>query len=54
VTPKAPGHTVPVLEVAMADVASTTLQLLVTSLLVEVHPPPGSPSDFRLNLPLLI
>ena len=54
VTPKAPDHSVPVLEVAMADVASTTLQLLVTSLFVEVHPPPGSPPDFRLNLPLLI
>jgi hypothetical protein len=53
VTPKAPDHSVPALEVAMA-VASTTLQLLATSLFVEVHPPPGSPPDFRLNLPLLI
>jgi len=51
---KAPDHSSPVLEVAMAVVPTTTLQLLVTSLFVEVQPTPGSPPDFRLNLPLLI
>ena len=54
VTSKAPDHSSPALEVAMADVPSTTLQLLVTSFFVEVHAPPGSPPDFRRNLPLLI
>jgi hypothetical protein len=54
VTSKAPDHSSPVLDVAMVDVPSMTLQLLVTSLVVEVHPPPGSPPDFSLNLPLLI
>src|SRR5260370_13939631 len=54
VTPKAPDHSSPVVEIAMADVPSTTLQLVVTSLFVEVHPPPGSPPDFCVNLPLLL
>jgi hypothetical protein len=54
VTSKAPDHSSPVLEVAIADVPGTTLQSLVTSLFVEVHPSPGSPLDSRLNLPLLI
>ena len=53
-TTKATDHSPPALEVAMADVPSTTLQLLVTSFFVEVHAPPGSPPDFRRNLPLLI
>jgi hypothetical protein len=38
----------------MVDVPSTIPKPLVTSLQVEVHAPPGSPPDFRLNLPLLI
>jgi hypothetical protein len=54
VTSKAPDHSSPVLEVAMADVPITILQTVVTTLVVEVHPPPGSPPDFCLNLPLLI
>ena len=54
VTSKAPDHSSPALEVAMADVPSTILQTPVTSLDVEVHPPSGSPPDFCLNLPLLI
>ena len=54
VTSKAMNHSSPVLDVAMADVQSATPQLLVASLVVDTHPPPGSPPDFRLNLPLLI
>ena len=54
VTSKVTDHSPPVLDVAMADVPNTTSQALADSLLVEVHPPPGSPPDFRLNLPLLI
>jgi hypothetical protein len=40
--------------VMIADVPSIASHTLVTSLLVEVHPPPGSPPDPRLSLPLLI
>src|ERR1700674_3742 len=54
VTSQATGHSLPVLDLRMADVPSTTLEPLVTFLAVVVHPPPGSPPDFRLNLPLLI
>jgi hypothetical protein len=53
-TSKATDHSSPVLGVVMVDVPSTISQPLVTSLLVEVHAPPGSPPGFRLNLPLLI
>src|SRR2546421_654143 len=51
-TSRSTDHSSPVLDVAMADVPSTTLHLLVTCFLVEVDPPPGSPPDLRLNLPL--
>lgn len=54
VTSKAPGHSSPVLDLLMADVPTTTSELLITLLAVEVHSPPGSPPDFRFNLPLLI
>jgi hypothetical protein len=54
VVSKATDHASPVLDVAAADVPSATPQLPVASLFVNVHPPPGSPPDFRLNLPLLI
>src|SRR5258708_9482134 len=50
----APNHSSPALDVAMADVVGTSLQLPVTSMCVEVHPPYASPPDFRFNLPLLI
>ena len=53
-TSKAADHSSPILDVMMVDVPSTTSQPLVTSLPVEIHAPPGSPPDFRLNLPLLI
>jgi hypothetical protein len=51
---KPADHSPPVLEFLSANVPSTTPQPLVTSQPVEVHPPPGSPPDLRLNLPLLI
>ncbi len=53
-TSKAADHSQPVLDVVMADVPGTISQLLVISPLIEVHPPPGSPPDSRLNLPLLV
>jgi hypothetical protein len=53
VTSKA-DHSSPVLDLLIADVPSTISEPLITFLPVEVHPPPGSPPDFRLNLPLLI
>jgi hypothetical protein len=54
VTPKVPDDSSPVLDLVLADVPGATSELLVTALAVEVHPPPGSPPDFHLNLPLLI
>ena len=54
VTSKVTDHSPPLLDVVMADVPTTTSQPLETSLPVEVHPPPGSPPDFQVNLPLLI
>jgi len=55
VTSKAPSHSSPVLDVWAADVPSATSEPLVLAFrVVVVDPPPGSPPDFRLNLPLLI
>jgi hypothetical protein len=54
VTSKVADHSPPVPDVAIADLPTTVSQPLVTSLPVEVQPPPGSPPDFRLSLPLLI
>jgi hypothetical protein len=54
-TSKVADHSLPVLDVVMVvDVPSTTSQPLLISIPVEVHAPPGSPPDFRFNLPLLI
>ena len=53
-TSKAVDHSSPVLAAVVADVPNTISQPLVTSLPVEVHPPPGSPPGLQLNLPLLI
>jgi hypothetical protein len=54
VASKAIDHSSPVLDLLMADVPSTISEPLITFLVVEVHSPPGSPPDVRLNLPLLI
>jgi hypothetical protein len=55
VTAKAADHSSPVLDLLMADIPSATSEPFVISPLnVEIHPPPGSPPDLRLNLPLLI
>ena len=54
-TSKVADHSSPVLDVVMAvDVPSTISQPSVISIPVAFRPPPGSPPDFRLNLPLLI
>ena len=54
VASKATSHSSPALDLLAAEVPSTTSDPLTTFLAVEAHPPPGSPPDFRLNLPLLI
>lgn len=54
VTTQATDHSAPVLDVAPADVPSTTFQLSALALFVEIHQPPGTPPDLSLNLPLLI
>ncbi len=55
VTAKATDHSSPVLDLLIADIPSATSEpLVIRSLDVEIYPPPGSPPDFRLNLPLLI
>lgn len=54
VTSHSADHPSPVLDVVMAEAPSVASQPLVTSLLVEIHQPPGSPPDLGLNLPLLI
>jgi hypothetical protein len=50
------GHSqpTPVVAVLVAEIPSTTSRLVVESLFVELHAPPGSPPGSRLNLPLLI
>jgi hypothetical protein len=53
--PKATGHSSPVLDLLMGDIPSATLEpLVISSLNAGICPPPGSPPDLRLNLPLLI
>jgi hypothetical protein len=55
VTSKAPEHPSPVLHAVMTVMPSSPSQpLVVASLFFELHSPPGSPPNARLNLPLLI
>ncbi len=54
VTAQAVDHFVPVLDVVAAEIPDATLQMSITALSTEIHQPPGSPPDLRLNLPLLI
>jgi hypothetical protein len=51
---KATDHSSPALDLLAVDVPSTRSEPLITFFAVVSHPPPGSPPDFRLNLPLLI
>jgi hypothetical protein len=54
-TVKALKHPSPVLHVVMAETPSSPSQpVVMVSLFVELHAPPGSPPNARLNLPLLI
>jgi hypothetical protein len=54
-TSKAPEHPSPVLHAVMAQMPSSPSKpLVMASLFVELHAPPGSPPYSRLNLPLLI
>lgn len=54
-TSKAPEHPSPVLHAVMAKMPSWSSQpLVMASLVVELHAPPGSPPNVRVNLPLLI
>lgn len=51
---QAADYSVPVLAVLATEVACNQLQFLATSNFFEIYQPPGSPPDFRRNLPLLI
>ena len=54
-TSKAPEHPSPVFHVVMAEMPSSPSQpLVMAALFFELHAPPGSPPNTRLNLPLLI
>ena len=54
-TSKTPEHSSPVLHAVLAEMPSSPTQpLMMASLFVELHAPPGSPPNDRLNLPLLI
>jgi hypothetical protein len=54
-TSRAPEHPSPVLHPVMAEMPSSPSQpLVMASLFFELHVPPGSPPNGRLNLPLLI
>jgi hypothetical protein len=55
VAAKTTDHSSPAIDLLAADVPSaTSAPLILAFLAVVIHPPPGSPPDFRLNLPLLI
>ena len=55
VASKVASHSLPVFDLLAAEIPSATSEpLLLAFLAAVVHPPPSSPPDFRLNLPLLI
>jgi len=55
VTPKVTDHSSPAPLLLMANIVSATSEpLIINSLNVEIYSPPGSPPEFRVNLPLLI
>ena len=54
-TSKSPEHPLPTLHAGIAETLSSPAQpLVVASLFFDLHAPPGSPPNIRLNLPLLI
>jgi hypothetical protein len=54
-TSKVPEHPSPVLHAVIAEIPSSPSQpLVMASLFVQLHAPPGSPPYAGLNLPLLI
>lgn len=54
VTTQSGGHSEPALDIAVIDLPGAAPLVAATPDFVQVHHPPGSPPDLRLNLPLLI
>lgn len=51
---QATDHAVPVLTFLVMETPCPVLQISAMVLFAEIHQPPGSPPDLRLNLPLLV